>query len=67
MPEAGFGLKGPLGMRHFNFINFENCIYLKLYSLLILTKNTKKSKNNFRAPKKRDIQCSYISRSYIAM
>ena len=30
-------------------------IYVKLYSLLILTKNTKKSKNNFKAPKKSEI------------
>ena len=28
---------------------------MKLYSLLILTKNTKKSKNNFKAPKKSEI------------
>ena len=28
---------------------------MKLYSLLILTKNTKKAKNNFKAPKKREI------------
>ena len=27
--------------------NFENLIYMKLYSLLILTENTKKSKNKF--------------------
>ena len=45
-------LKGPLGMRHFKF---ENLIYMKLYSLLILTKKTKKSKNNFKAPKKSEI------------
>ena len=59
MPEARFGI--------FNVDNFENCIYLKLYSLLILTKNTKKSKNNFKAQKKSEIQCGYIFRSYIAM
>ena len=29
--------------------------YMKLYSLLIWTKNTKKSKNNFKAPKKSEI------------
>ena len=28
---------------------------MKPYSLLILTKNTKKSKNNFKAPKKSEI------------
>ena len=28
---------------------------MKLYSLLILTENTKKSKNNFKAPKKSEI------------
>ena len=28
---------------------------MKLYSLLILTKNTKKSKNNFKAPRKSEI------------
>ena len=39
-------------MGHFNVVNFENLIYMELYSLLILAKNTKKSKNNFKAPKK---------------
>ena len=34
---------------------FENLIHIKLYSLLILTENTKKSKNNFKAPKKSKI------------
>ena len=38
-----------------HFVNFENLIYMKLYSLLILTKTTKKSKNNFKAPKKSEI------------
>ena len=28
---------------------------MKLYNLLILTENTKKSKNNFEAPKKSEI------------
>ena len=42
-------------MRIFNVVNFENLIYMQLYSLLILTKNTKKSKNNFKAPKKSEI------------
>ena len=46
----------PLGWDIFNFVNFDNLIYMKLYSLLILTKNTKKSKkNNFKAPKKSEI------------
>ena len=38
-------LKGPLGMRH--VVIFENLIYMKLYSLLILTENTEKSKKQF--------------------
>ena len=33
----------------------KKIIYMKLYSLLILTKNTKKSKNNFKAPKNSEI------------
>ena len=40
-------LKGPRGMRHFNFENLENLIDMKLYSLLILAKNTKKVKKQF--------------------
>ena len=36
----------------FNFVNFKNVINMKLYSLLILTKNTKKYKYNFKAPKR---------------
>ena len=44
-------------MRH--FVNFKNLIYLKLYSLLVLTKNTKKSKNNIKAPKTSDFQVLY--------
>ena len=39
----------------FNVVNFKNLIYMKLYSLLILTENTKKSKNNFKALKKSEI------------
>ena len=39
----------------FNVVNFENLIYMKLYSLLILAKNTKKSKNIFKAPKRSEI------------
>ena len=39
----------------FNVVNFANLIYMKLYSLLILTENTKKSKNNFKALKKSEI------------
>ena len=30
-------------------------IFIYIYSLLILTRNTKKSKNNFKAPKKSEI------------
>ena len=44
-----------MGWDIFNFVNFENAIYMKLCSLLILTKNKKKSKNNFKAPKKCEI------------
>ena len=45
----------PLGWDIFNVVNFKFFIYMKLYRLLILTKNTKKSKNNFKAPKKSEI------------
>ena len=36
-------------------VNLKKKIYIKLYSLLILTKNTKKSKNNLKAPEKSEI------------
>ena len=39
----------------FNVDNFENLICMKLYNLLILTEKTKKSKNNYKAPKKSEI------------
>ena len=39
----------------FSIFNYLNLIYMKLYGLLILTKNTKKSKNNFKTPKKSEI------------
>ena len=42
-------------MRHFNFVNLKKIIYMKLYNLLILTNNTKKSKDNFKAPRKSEI------------
>ena len=42
-------------MKHFQFCHFRKLIYMKLCSLLILTKNTKKLKNNFKAPKKSEI------------
>ena len=42
-------------MRQFQCCQFENLINMKRYSLLILTKNTKKSKNTFEAPKKSEI------------
>ena len=58
-------LKVPLGWDIFYVVNFENLIYMKLYSLLILTENTKKAKNNFEAPKKSEI--IVFQRSYIAM
>ena len=48
-------LSDPLGWDIFNVVNFKNLIYMKLYSLLILTEYTKKSKNNFKAPKKSEI------------
>ena len=44
-----------MGWDIFNFVNFENLIYMKLYSLLILTKNTKMSKNYSKAPKKSEM------------
>ena len=37
----------PLEWDIFNVVNFENLIYMKLYSLLILAKYTKKSKKQF--------------------
>ena len=42
-------------MRIFCFVNFDDLSYMKLYSLLILTKNTKKVKNNFKASQKSEI------------
>ena len=70
-----YTLKGPLGMRHFNVVNFKNLTYMKPYSLLILTENTKKSKNNFKAPKKSEIvifpgrilPCYKASQQYAAL
>ena len=50
-----FDQRDPLGWNIFNVVNFENSIYMKLYNLLILTENTKKSKNNFKSPKKSEI------------
>ena len=44
-----FDLK--LGWDIFNFVNFENLPYLKLYSLLILTKK-KKVKKQFKSTEK---------------
>ena len=44
-----------MGWYIFNIVKFENLTYMKLYSLLIWTKNTKKSKNNLKAPKKSEI------------
>ena len=34
----GYYLELPLGMRIFNFVNFESLIYINLYNLLILNK-----------------------------
>ena len=39
-------------MRIFNFVNLENLIYIKLYSLLVLNKIQKHKKDNVKAPKK---------------
>ena len=38
-----------------NFADFENLVHMKLYSLLMQTKKRKKSRNNFKAPKKSEI------------
>ena len=54
---------------------FENLIHMKVCSLLILTKNTKKSKNNFKAPNKsvfvifsgRILPCKKTSQQYTAL
>ena len=43
-----------------DIINFENLIYIKLYSLLILTKNKKKSKNKLQAQKKSEIVIFHV-------
>ena len=64
-----------LGWDIFNVVNFENLTYMKPYSLLILTKNTKKSRNNFKAPKKsetvifpgRILPCKKTSQQYAAL
>ena len=53
-------------MRNFQFVNFENLIYMKLYSLLLLTKNKKKSKTILKHHESVN-RPSYISRLYIAM
>ena len=42
----------PLGMRIFNFINFESLIYMKPYNQLILNKIQKCKNNNVNALKK---------------
>ena len=54
--------RDPLG---WDISNFENLFFMKLYSLLISTKNTKKSKKQFLSTEK-DWN-SYISKPYIAM
>ena len=36
----------------FNFVNVENIIYMKLYSLLILNKKQQNKKKNVKTPKK---------------
>ena len=54
-----------MGWDIFNVVNFENLTYMEPYSLLILTKNTKKSKNYFKAPKKSAI--NKTSQQYAAL
>ena len=48
-------IKGTPWDETFSMLSILNLIYMKLYSLLILTENTKKSKNNFEALKKSKI------------
>ena len=45
-------LKELHGMRNFNFVNFKNLIYMKLYNLLIINEIQKHKKNKVKAPKK---------------
>ena len=45
-------LKLLLGMRIWNFVNFESLIYMKLYNILILNKIQRCKKNNVEALKK---------------
>ena len=45
-------LKLLLGMSTFNFVNFKNLVYMRLYNLLILNKTQKCKKNNVKALKK---------------
>ena len=54
-----------MGWNIFNFVNFENLIYMKLFSLLILTEKYKKVKKQFQSTEKK--WNSYISKAYIAM
>ena len=42
-------LKELCGMRIFNFVHFDNLIYMKLYSPLISNKIQNYIKNNFKA------------------
>ena len=54
---------------HYNIwwhFNFESLIYMKIYSLLILTKDTYKIINKFKAIKKTKLG-TFIFNSYIAM
>ena len=41
-----------MGWDIFNFVNFENLIYMKLHSLLILTKYTKSQKTILKHKKR---------------
>ena len=45
-------LKDPLGWDIFNVVNFDNLIYMKLYSLLIVTKIRKSQKKNLKHRKR---------------
>ena len=44
MDYISYHWRDHVGWDIFNFVNFENLIYMKLYSLLILIKNTKEVK-----------------------
>ena len=49
--RGNFYLKELLGMQILNFVNFENLLHMKLYSLMILNKIQKQQKENGKALK----------------